>query len=152
MKNILLLSTVIFVLSQCQQKNQSSISKAEMLQLVKSLDYQFSVGVKTRDSAMLTNIYSDSAWYLAANREAFVGKTEIGKDMGELLKFNPIDIILNIGNVDGNREVIYETGTGTTVYDSSKWDFNYVNVWRLQKDGSYKLEVDAYFPRHILKD
>ncbi|GHN00676.1 hypothetical protein WSM22_21650 [Cytophagales bacterium WSM2-2] len=119
-----------------------------MLQLVKSLDDQFSIGVKTRDLTLLTNIYSDSARYVAANREVFVGKKKIGEDWAEFLKLNTVDLILNINYVSGTREVIYETGTGYTQYDdSTKWDFNYVNVWRLQKNGSYKLEVDTYMPR-----
>jgi hypothetical protein len=52
---------------------------------------------------------------------------------------------LSFHDVRGNREIIYETGDGYTLLaDSSKWKFNYVNVWRLQKDGTYKLEIDTY--------
>jgi ketosteroid isomerase-like protein len=61
------------------------------------------------------------------------------------MKEKPIDLILNIKDVRGNREIIYETGQGDTLLsDSTKWSFNYVNVWRQQKDGSYKLEIDTY--------
>lgn len=52
------------------------------------------------------------------------------------LKQNPVDLILTIKHVGGNREIIYETGEGYTLLaDSSKWTHYYVNVWRLQKYG-----------------
>ena len=146
----LALAALIFVLfTQCQQTPKPELTKSEMLSIVKSLEEQFSIGVQRKDSAMLTNIYSDSARYVQPNREILVGKAEIGKDWGGFLKLkeNPIDLVFDIQHVDGNREIIYETGIGYTLLaDSTKWRFNYVNVWRLQKDDSYKLEIDTYTP------
>jgi len=53
--------------------------------------------------------------------------------------------VLNISEVNGNRDIIYETGRGyTLLVDSTKWEFNYVNVWVLQRDGHYKLAIDTY--------
>jgi ketosteroid isomerase-like protein len=123
------------------------ISKDEMYRIVRMLDHQFSVGVQKKDSALLVNIYSDSAQYVIPKRSILTGKSEIGKEWADFLRLkeNPIDLILNIKDVSGNREIIYETGEGFTLLkNSSKWTFNYVNVWRLRKDGSYKLEIDTY--------
>lgn len=67
--------------------------------------------------------------------------------MGRVLKMkgNPVNLVLNIKDIRGDKEIIYETGDGYTLLaDSTKWSFNYVNVWRLQSDGSYKLEIDTY--------
>ena len=133
----------------CQTKpvETSAISKGEMLQIVKKYDSLFSVGVQKKDSVMLTEIYSDSAQYILPKGKILVGKVEIGKDWGGFvrMKENPVDLILNPKDVRGNREIIYETGQGYTLLaDSTKWTFNYVNVWRLQKNGSYKLEIDTY--------
>ncbi len=140
---------------QCKQKANDSLSQDEMIALVKSLDAQFSIGVQQKDSAMLTNIYSDNSRYVQPNREILVGRKEIGKDWGEFLKLKekPVDLILNISSVSGNREVIYEVGTGyTLIADSTKWKFNYVNVWKLGEDGKYTLEVDTYNSRQKLPD
>jgi ketosteroid isomerase-like protein len=123
------------------------ISKDEMLRIVKECDNQFSIGIQKRDSAFLTHIYSDSAQYITPKKPILLGKSEIGKDWGGFLRMKekPIDLILNIKEVRGNREIIYETGEGFTLLaDSTKWTFNYVNVWRLMKDGTYKLEIDTY--------
>lgn len=136
------------VLFSCQQKaDVSTIEKPEMMRIVVKLDKQFSDGVKTSDSALLVNIYSDSAQYVQPKRPILTGKREIGQDWADFLRLKeqPIDLVLNIKDARGTREVIYETGDGYTLLkDSTKWKFNYVNVWRLQEDKTYKLEIDTY--------
>ena len=118
-----------------------------MKNIVKKNDDLFSEGVKTKNALLLANIYTDSAQYVQPDRAILIGRDSIKRDWEQfiLLKEKPVDLILNIHEVRGNREIIYETGDGFTVLaDSSKWKFNYVNVWRLQRDGSYKLEIDTY--------
>ena len=148
MKNTLFIIGIIFLFScKSNQSDNMKISKDEMLRIVKECDNQFSIGIKNRDSAFLTNIYSDSAQYVTPQKPILLGKIEIGKDWGGFLRMKekPIDLILNIKDVRGNREIIYETGDGYTLLaDSTKWAFNYINVWRLQNDGAYKLEIDTY--------
>jgi ketosteroid isomerase-like protein len=148
MKTTLLIFGIAFLFScTSNQIDKMKISKEEMLQIVKNLDNQFRIGIKNQDSALLVNIYSDSAQYVIPKRNILVGKTEIGIEWAEFLRLKekPIDLVLNIKDVRGNREIIYETGQGYTLLtDSAKWTFNYVNVWRLQNDGSYKLEIDTY--------
>lgn len=146
MKVTILLFGVLYLIS-CQNKDtkNNSITKAEMLEIVKACDAQFGVGVKTKDSALLVSIYSDSAQYIIYQRDFILGKIGIGNEWARFLreKDNPIDVVFNIYDVRGTREIIYETGTGyTLVADSTHWNFRYINVWRLQPDGSYKLEVD----------
>ena len=138
----------VTVLLSCQP-NQSGhrISKTEMLRIVKECDHQFSIGVQKRDSTLLINIYSDSAQYVTPKRSILVGKVEIGREWAAFLRMKekPVDLVLVPSDVRGNRDIIYETGQGYTLLaDSSKWLYNYVNVWRLQSDGTYKLEVDTY--------
>jgi ketosteroid isomerase-like protein len=148
MKNSFLIIGILSLFScKSNPSNDMKISKEEMLRIVKECDNQFSIGIQQRDSVFLTAIYSDSAQYIIPNRPILSGKREIGEDWGGFLRLKekPIDLILNIKDVRGNREIIYETGQGYTLLaDSTKWTFNYVNVWRLQKDGSYKLEIDTY--------
>ncbi len=151
MTKSLLTTLTIVTLVACQQKPvPQSFTKSEMIEIVTGLDKQFSDGVKRKDSSLLVSIYSDSAQYVQPQRPILTGKIEIGKDWAEFLRLKeqPMDLILNIKDVRGTREIIYETGTGyTLVKDSSKWKFNYVNVWSLQPDGSYKLDIDTYNSR-----
>jgi ketosteroid isomerase-like protein len=139
---------VALLLYSCEQKTGvHTLSKQEMTDIVKKLDLQFSDGVKKMDSAMLVGIYSENAQYVQPKAAILTGKTEIGRDWAGFLRLKeqPIDLILNIKDVSGTNEIIYETGTGYTLLkDSSRWNFNYVNVWRLQDDQRYKLEIDTY--------
>jgi hypothetical protein len=148
MKNTFLIFAIAMLFScNSNQTDTMKISKEEMFKIIKDCDDQFRVGVQKRDSALITNMYSDSAQYIIPKKEILVGKTQIGKEWAEFLRLKekPIDLILNTKDVRGNREIIYETGQGYTLLaDSSKWAFGFVNVWRLQKDGSYKLEIDMY--------
>lgn len=149
MKKAILSIPLFFIFISCKTETSKelNLSKNEMMKIVKQAGLQFSIGVQKRDSAFLTEIYTDSAQYVIPQKPILKGKKEISKDWGGFLKLKekPIDLILNISEVRGNREVIYETGQGYTLLaDSSKWDFNYVNIWVLQKDGSYKLDMDTY--------
>ncbi len=146
-KKIKLVGFVILVLSGCKQNNNLYISKAEMLEIVKTCDSQFSLGVRNKDSMLLASIYSDSAQYVQPKIPIITGRILIAKEWGGFIRMKerPVDLILNIKEVRGNREIIYETGNGYTLLaDSTHWNFNYVNVWRLQGDGLYKLEIDTY--------
>jgi ketosteroid isomerase-like protein len=150
MKKILFLAISQLLLASCTElakPKDSTISKSEMLEIVKKYGHKFSIGVKQKDTLLLSQIYSDSAQYVMPKRPILDGRAEIAKDWGSFLRLKekPVDLILQIHDVRGTREILYETGHGYTLLaDSSKWEFNYVNVWRLQKDGSYKLEVDTY--------
>jgi ketosteroid isomerase-like protein len=148
MKNFLLIIGILVLFScKSNQSDNMKLPKDEMLRIVKKCDNQFRIGIQKRDSVFLTNIYSDSAQYVMPQKPILLGKFEIGKEWGVFLRLKekPIDLILNIKEVRGNREIIYETGQGFTLLsDSTRWTFNYINVWRLQKDGSYKLEIDTY--------
>jgi ketosteroid isomerase-like protein len=140
---------VASVLSSCQHQEQTktSLSKTEMLKIVKENDNKFSIGIKRKDATYITDIYTDSAQYVQPKQNILVDKDSIRKDWEDFiaLKEKPVDLILIVRDVRGDSEIIYETGKGYTLLkDSTKWEFNYVNVWRLQNDGSYKLEVDAY--------
>jgi ketosteroid isomerase-like protein len=148
MKNVLVMLAILLIVScKFNQPDKMKLSKDEMLRIVKECDHQFSIGIKKRDSLYLANIYSDRAQYVTPKKPIILGKIDIEKDWGGFLRMkeNPIDLILNAKDVRGNREIIYETGQGYTLLaDSTKWTFNYVNVWRLMTDGSYKLEIDTY--------
>jgi ketosteroid isomerase-like protein len=144
---LLVMGLVLLFSCNSNQSDKVEISKEEMLKIVQEAGNQFGTGIKTGDTALLANIYSDSAQYVIPQKDILEGRTEIGEEWAGFLKLKekPIDLVLNINGVRGNREIIYETGQGYTLLaDSTKWPFNYVNIWRLQADGSYKLEVDVY--------
>ena len=71
-RKFFLISFFALVLFSCQQKTDvATIEKPEMMRIVMKLDKQFSDGVKTSDSALLVNIYSDSAQYVQPDAPYF---------------------------------------------------------------------------------
>jgi ketosteroid isomerase-like protein len=139
--------TILFTSCRQAKNADHAMSKAEMLKIVKENDFKFSTGIRTKNALLLADIYTDSAQYVQNHRRILMGKDSIQKDWENFiaLKSNPVDLILIPYAVRGDGEIIYETGEGYTLLaDSTKWEFNYVNVWRLQNDGSFKLEIDTY--------
>jgi ketosteroid isomerase-like protein len=146
-KLIIVLFPWLFFSCSQPKTSKPDLSKDEMLEIVKNCGRQFSIGLQKQDSLLLVTIYSDSAQYVIPNRQILQGKIEIGKEWADFLRIKekPVDLLLFPKDVRGTREIIYETGQGYTLLaDSTKWHFNYVNIWRLQQDNTYKLEVDAY--------
>lgn len=89
MKNTLLIFGIALLFScNSNQSDKMNISKEEMLNIVKECDDQFRIGVQNRDSALITNMYTDSALYIIPEREILVGKTEIGKDWAGFLRYS----------------------------------------------------------------
>jgi ketosteroid isomerase-like protein len=146
-RNLILFYMINLSISCLHVQTDAFLSKEKMLEIVRKNDALFSEGVKTKNAKLLADIYTDSAQYVQPDRPILAGRDSIFKDWQNFIGLNekPLDLILNIHDVRGDRQIIYETGDGfTLLVDSSKWRFNYVNVWRLQTDGSYKLEVDIY--------
>jgi len=146
-RNLILFYLINLSVSCWHVQTDACLSKEKMLEIVRKNDALFSEGVKTKNAKLLAGIYTDSGQYIQPDRPILDGRDSIFKDWQIFigLKEKPLDLILNIHDVRGDRRIIYETGDGFTLLaDSSKWRFNYVNVWRQQTDGSYKLEVDIY--------
>jgi hypothetical protein len=66
MKCSLILICATMLSASCHQADQHeiAISKEEMINIVKINDAKFSEGIRTKNVAMLTEIYSDSAQYV----------------------------------------------------------------------------------------
>lgn len=111
----------------------------------------FNKGITEKNPVLISKIYTDSALYVQDNEKILIGTDQIleqwRKDIFELGLQN---MILDPIRISGNREIIYESGLGKSLIkganDKEPWlyTFKYVNVWVLQTDGSYKLDIDCY--------
>jgi len=97
-------------LSSCRgvDNQTNELNQDEIFSIVKQADSQFSHGVKTKDSAMLVNIYADGAQFVQPKKPIISGKSRIGKDWADFmrLKENLIDLVLNIKSARGNKNLI----------------------------------------------
>jgi len=59
------------------------------------------------------------------------------------------DIQLTMKSLEGTKDLLYETGNGIAKVMNNEGQFfdmpfKYVNVWKLQADGTYKVVIDTY--------
>jgi len=101
------------------------------------------------DAQKLAMMYADSAKLCPNGLNFIVGKEKIKDFWAEDFKTTKVlEMKTNVYSVDGNIDVIYETGKSTTKFlfnDSTiTATVKYINVWRKQTDGSYKLDIDFW--------
>ena len=152
MKYILAQSLVLlFLIVSCNNKTEQVPFDPETVKpvILKLVD-KWNEGTKKRDISIISSIYDDNAHYVPDQRATRHRKQEIT----ELWK-NDLMVIrevkLNMETLEGTKEILYETGTGYSYIvnpnDTLKLDtfqYKYVNVWKLQLDGTYKCVIDTY--------
>jgi ketosteroid isomerase-like protein len=104
---------------------------------------------KAGDASKLALMYSDSAKLCPNGGELYIGRRAIrdfwekGMAGAKLIEMNTETI-----TIDGNGDVIYETGktTSKTLYKDSMYVFRvkFANVWKKQPDGNFLLDVDIW--------
>ena len=125
-----------------------SVSK-ELAEIVRNLDNQFEKLVPEGEIEGIMALYSEDAKYLPDNEGIFVGKKEIREYwMKSISALNVSEFKMFPNSIEGNKKLIYETGTGVSKFKYQEQEmafkFKYVNVWKKEKDGNYKLVIDIY--------
>jgi ketosteroid isomerase-like protein len=145
LRKVLFCSFIILTIS-CQP---AELSKKEMRDIIHSRNEELGLLFKGGDAEKLSMIYSDSAKLCPNGADLYIGRNAIrdfwkqAMEGSKMLEMNTETL-----TVDGNREVIYETGKTTSkiLFKDSVLTFNvkFANVWRKQKDGTYLLDVDIW--------
>ncbi len=109
---------------------------------------QWSKGLKNKDLELLSAIYDKDAHYLPDGEKALHGNSDITEYWKASMNYL-IDIQLEVETLEGGKELLCETGKGTVVLLNQKGEpetikYKYVNIWKLQKDGTYKVLIDTY--------
>jgi len=129
--------------------NNNELTKEEMKKIVDSNNLLLKQYFQNQDIENLANLYSDSA-KLSPNGGSFVrGRKNIKEFWSEDFKTSKvIDMQTNTLTVDGNSNIIYETGITTSkiMYNDSLYTptVKFINVWVKQSDGNFLLDVDFW--------
>jgi ketosteroid isomerase-like protein len=148
MKPIVSLIAMVSVLTIFACKNQN-ISKDEMLKIVANQNEKLEACFKEGNAEKLAQMYADSA-KLCPNGYGFViGRDRIKAFWAEDFKTSKVlEMKTDVQTIDGNIDVIYETGKTTSkiLIEDSLYvpTVKYINVWRKQPNGSYKLDIDFW--------
>jgi len=121
-----------------------STYKTEIQKLGKS----WGKGLQTKDPKIFENLYDEKSHYLLDGEMAIRGNESIVAYWSEAMNFLS-DIQLEMETLEGTRELLYETGKGKAMVLNQEGGtdtvfYKYVNVWKLQEDGSYKVVIDTY--------
>ena len=105
-------------------------------------------GLMTKDISVFLNLYDEGGHYLPDADKAIHGNAAIAeywKNSWDFVK----ELHLNMETLEGTEDLLYETGKGSILImnDTGEYDefkFKYVNVWKKQDDGSYKVVIDTF--------
>jgi ketosteroid isomerase-like protein len=138
----------IFFFGSCK-KSAQTLTKAEMKAIVEKQNDTLGNCFTKGDADKLAEMYTDSA-KLSPNGSGFItGRDSIKLFWQEDFKSSKVlkmkTLVLTI---NGDENYIYETGKAFSeiLYNDSVYhaSVKYINVWRKQANGSYKLDVDFW--------
>lgn len=146
-REIIAVILVLVLIISCD--NEKSISEEEMKAIVENCNAKLGECFKLGDADKLAEMYAPSA-KLSPNGYNFVfGRDSIKKFWTEDFKTSKVvEMITDVKTIDGDREVIYETGISSSkiLFEDSLYHVTvkYINVWRKQPEGKYLLDVDFW--------
>ena len=146
---ILVLALLVIFISMSCKNGISKISKEEMRKIVESQNEKLSNCFKEGNAEKLALMYADSAKLCPNGYHFVVGRDSIKAFWAEDFKSSKtLEMKTTVLTIDGNEDVIYETGKASSKFLIADSIYNatvkYINVWRKQKDGSYKLDIDFW--------
>jgi ketosteroid isomerase-like protein len=145
---LMLMITMAIGIISCKNSN-TNLSKRSMMDIVEARNAQLAECFKSGDAEKVALMYSDSA-KLSPNGFKFVyGRDSIKAFWAEDFKTSrTIEMNTNVLTIDGDNEVIYETGLASSkiIYNDSTYNVTvkYINVWRKQPEGNYLLDIDFW--------
>ena len=112
---------------------------------------RFTKLAKSHDRAIISEIYDIDARYWPTDSEVIIGQNAIVNFWSSQIDFFT-DLKLQTTHLTGTEEFINESGEGYASYytNDSEIDtlkFYYINLWKRQGNGSYKLYYDMYKKR-----
>ena len=147
-KLFFLMALTIFFVSSCN-KSSLTLAKADMKAIVEKQNEALGNCFTKGDADKLAEMYTDSAKLSPNGSRFIIGRDSIKSFWKEDFKSSKVlkmeTLVLTI---NGDRNYIYETGKAISeiLYNDSIYHarVKYINVWRKQPNGDYKLDVDFW--------
>lgn len=120
----------------------------DLYKIVRAMDSKMEEYIPAKNVDGIVGLYTKDAMYLPAAKGFFIGSEAIREEWVQTLKYDVVQFEMEIMSVQGSKELIYETGLGTSTIrmgeKQTEFQFKYLNVWEQQNDGGYKLKIDVY--------
>jgi ketosteroid isomerase-like protein len=147
-KTLFLMALSIFLVCSCK-KSPMTFTKVKMKAIVEKQNEALGICFTTGDADKLAEMYTDSAKLSPNGSRFIIGRDSIKSFWKEDFKSSKVlkmeTLVLTI---NGDENYIYETGKAFSeiLYNDSVYHarVKYINVWRKQPNGDYKLDVDFW--------
>ncbi len=145
-QNFLIISLAF--LFSCQNQVEKDFDPNRLLSVIKENGNKWVAGIAEQDLDLIMQNYDSDAQYLPDSDDAIRGRQQIREHWRTNMSMLT-DLRLNIHSLGGQKELLYETGSGSVKIISNglvsdTLQFKYTNLWKLQKDGSYKVVLDMF--------
>ncbi len=116
--------------------------------LVESLQRDYERAVPAKNIETIMSMYEEDAIYMPVQNKILKGKQAIRTGWNRTLAMNILRFELETVEVSGTEELISEVGKTTARIDFNgdtiTANFKYLNLWRKQRDGTYKIHRAIY--------
>lgn len=149
MKKLFLIVITLIGINCTAQKNlDSDFPPTTLKSKIKEAGTAWSKAIKQKDISLLAKLYDTHAHYLPNDADALHGQEAILGYWAASFDFMS-DLQLNMETLEGTKQLLYETGSGLAFVlaedgKTVELPFKYVNVWKLQDDGSYRVVIDTF--------
>lgn len=143
----LLLSIIGATLIACTQ-SPDQITEKEAIKIILEIHQIYEKAVPEKDLSGIMALYEDEATYLPFQHVILKGKDEISKAWERTFTYPVVSFDLEVISVAVHGDLIHEIGRTHSVFDFNgnkvPGEFKYLNVWRRQANGEYKIYMATY--------
>ena len=148
---VFILLSIFMSCAETTNKNNDNLSAfnvKEIKPMIKETGKKWGIGLKEKDVSVFLDLYDKDAHYLPDADHAIHGNKNIAEYWKASMDFLT-DVQLDMETLEGNKDLLYETGNGIAMVlnqtgGTDTLRYKYVNVWKRQNDGTYKVVIDTY--------
>ena len=153
-KAYFLFVVILFFLTSCKQEvikspdNTNNFNIEDVKTLIIENGKKWGEALRKKDASIISDLYDGNAHYLPNKENTIYGNKAITEYWKASMPFLT-DLALNMESLEGTKELLYETGNGIVLVQNQKMTldtlkYKYVNVWKLNKDGKYRVVIDVF--------
>ncbi len=127
---------------------EASFSQAGVEARIQQLQLIYEEAVASKNLRKIMNLYEDDAVYLPFQHVILTGKNEIKKAWDRTFRADLLKFDLELISAEAHGDFIFEVGRTHAIFKlpngQAPGEFKFLNVWRRQPDGNYKIFRATY--------
>ena len=141
-----IIASIIGALISCTSTDQFTPQEMEGIILEHHKLFESSIPIK--NLPLIMSNYDDEAIHMPIQNKILKGKREIAEAWKKTFSYNVIAFDMEIVDVSGSNDWIYEVGITSSTFDFEGKELNkqfkYLNIWKRQMDDSFKIYRGIY--------